>query len=131
MDSLFKKLKNSVHQADHKEVEQMSALNLQRYNDLFTKNAKTVKKLTDLQKYERLYLEADAKYGVLQETKDQVEEEMEVIKRRLEHFDETYKWENKVFKKIAQVLQRAHISPQDAFEEFDESRDGKLDKAEF
>ena len=90
-----------------------------------------MKKLTDLQKYERLYLEADAKYGVLQETKDQVEEEMEVIKRRLEHFDETYKWENKVFKKIAQVLQRAHISPQDAFEEFDESRDGKLDKAEF
>jgi hypothetical protein len=41
------------------------------------------------------------------------------MRRRLEHWDESFKWENKVFNKIAQVLQRAKVSPQAAFEQFD------------
>jgi hypothetical protein len=53
------------------------------------------------------------------------------MRRRLEHWDDSFKWENKVFNKIAQVLQRAKVSPEAAFKQFDEDGNGSLEKAEF
>jgi Ca2+-binding EF-hand superfamily protein len=42
-----------------------------------------------------------------------------------------YKWENSIYQKIANILKRAQVSPVQAFEEFDESKDGHLNKNEF
>jgi hypothetical protein len=52
-----------------------------------------------------------------------LEEEYEIIAARLELKDKIFKWEQSIFKKIAQKLKRLNISPLQAFEAFDENRD--------
>jgi hypothetical protein len=58
--------------------------------------------------------------------KDDAENELEVLKRRLENVDQNFKWETAVFNKIVAILKRYRVSPQQAFEEFDKNKDGKL-----
>ena len=64
----------------------------------------------------------------LQELKDEVEEEHEILKKRLEAFDPVFRWENQVFTKIALIIKRAKISLVQAFEEFDKSKDGNMQR---
>ena len=53
------------------------------------------------------------------------------MRKRLEHWDDSFKWENEIFRKIAQTLMRAKVSPQTAFAEFDDDGSGTLEKPEF
>jgi hypothetical protein len=76
-------------------------------------------------------MEAEEQLRYMQELKDEIEEEHEIVKKRLEAFDPVFRWENQVFSKIALVLKRAKISPMQAFEEFDKSKDGNLQREEF
>ena len=57
---------------------------------------------------------------MIQEEKEALEEEFEIIKKRLEHFDLAFKFENQIYQKIANILNRANVSPLQAFQEFDE-----------
>ena len=65
------------------------------------------------------------------EAKEQIEEELEIIMKRLEHLDPIYKWENSIFAKIGGILKRARVAPLQAFEHFDVNKDGHLSKQEF
>lgn len=57
-------------------------------------------------------MEAEDKLRNLQEFKDDLENELEVITKRLEQVDSNFKWEMAVFNKIVAVLKRVRISPQ-------------------
>jgi chromosome segregation ATPase len=61
-------------------------------------------------------MEAEEKVRELGEMRDDLEEELENLKNRLEKFDDVFRFENLVFGKIATVINRARISPLQAFE---------------
>lgn len=65
------------------------------------------------------------------EAKEQIEEELEIITKRLERLDPIFKWENSIFAKIGSILKRARVAPRQAFEHFDTNGDGLLSKDEF
>lgn len=88
-------------------------------------------KMSKLQTSLRENMEAEEKLKTLQEVKEDIENEYEVVRKRLEIVDPAYKWENAVFNKIVATLKRFRVSPQQAFEEFDINKDGKLTKEEF
>ena len=56
-------------------------------------------------------MEFEERYKNLQELKEEAENEIEIIKKRLEQVDENYRWENAIFNKIVGILKRVKISP--------------------
>ena len=67
----------------------------------------------------------------MQEIIDDAENELEVVRKRLENLDPDFRYETAVFNNIVATLKRARVSPMQAFEEFDKNKDGKLQKEEF
>ena len=57
-------------------------------------------------------MEAEERLKVLMEMKEDLENEYEVVKKRLENIDPHFKWENAVFNKVVAVLKRYKVSPQ-------------------
>jgi hypothetical protein len=57
-------------------------------------------------------MEAEEKLRTLQEMKEDTENELEVISKRLEQVDNNFRWENAIFKKIVTTLKRVRVSPQ-------------------
>lgn len=55
--------------------------------------------------------EAEEKMKAMKDDKEALEEEFEIVKKRLEAFDPLYKWENAIYQKIANMLKRAGVSP--------------------
>jgi hypothetical protein len=84
----------------------------QRNADLIDKNAKMAKKLSESQTLLRKNMEFEERYRNLEELKDEAENELEIIKKRLEQADPNYRWENAIFNKIVVVLKRVKVSPQ-------------------
>jgi hypothetical protein len=52
------------------------------------------KKVSDLQTKVRENLEAEERLRNVQEAKDDMENEFEVVRKRLENVDQQYRWEN-------------------------------------
>lgn len=102
-----------------------------RTNDYIMRNAKLAGDKANLQKKLRENMEAEVNLRSMKEAKEQALEEYDIIKKRLEAFDPVFRFENSVFAKIAKVLLRAKISPEQAFAEFDASKDGNLSRKEF
>lgn len=75
------------------------------------RTGKQAQKVLELQKELRKNEEAHEDIKVLQEEKEALEEEFEIIKKRLEHFDLAFKFENQIYQKIANILNRANVSP--------------------
>lgn len=92
---------------------------------------KALKKVSELEKKVRENAEAQANYASAEEARDQIEEELEIVTKRLENWDAIFKWENQIFAKIAGILKRAKVAPLQAFEHFDVNGDGRLSKKEF
>jgi hypothetical protein len=128
---MFEKLRNSVPKGEYNATCKKLELADQKYNDLVPKNAELIRDRDRLKKEESKFVDAAERYKYLEEEKDEVEQELMTIRRRLEKFDKSFLWENQVFEKIAQVLKRAKISIKATFEEFDENGDGEINKAEF
>jgi len=114
-------------QAANKQLE----IEKQRTTDFTMRFAKLVKEKAALEKKIRVNDESDEKLNIVKEEKEAIEEEFEIIKKRLENLDPMYKWENSIYQKVANILKRAQVSPIQAFEEFDSNGDGVLNKAEF
>lgn len=76
----------------------------QRNADFIDKNSTLVQKTSKLQTQLRKNMEFEEKYKTLAELKDEAENELEIIKKRLESVDQTYKWENAIFNKIVTIL---------------------------
>lgn len=47
----------------------------------------------------------------MKDDKENLEEEFDIIKKRLENFDPLFKFENQIYQKIANILKRANVSP--------------------
>ena len=84
----------------------------------------------ELEKKIRLNDESEERIKLITEQKDALEEEFDIIKKRLENWDNLFKWENSIYQKIANIIKRAQVSPKQAFEHFDQNGDGVLSKAE-
>lgn len=92
---------------------------------------KALQKVSELEKKVRENAEAQANYASAEEAREQIEEELEIITKRLENLDPIFKWENQIFAKIGGILKRAKVAPLQAFEHFDVNGDGRLSKKEF
>lgn len=66
-----------------------------------------------------------------QEAMQDLQNEYEVVRKRLERVDSQYAWENAIFNKVVATLKRHRVSPEQAFQEFDENKDGRLTREEF
>jgi len=128
---LFGKLRLAVPLTEYQSVESENEVLKQKNADFIDRNSKMAEKMAKLQTQLRENMEAQEKLKVLQEVKDDLEGEYEVVRKRLEQVDPAYRWENAVFNKIVATLRRYRVSPQQAFEEFDVNKDGKLTRDEF
>lgn len=128
---LFTKLRLAVPRTEYEAVQNENAVIKQRNADFIDRNSKLAEKVSKLQTQVRENLEAEERMRNLQETKDDLENEYEVVRKRLEQVDPQFKWENAVFNKVVGVLKRHRVSPQQAFDEFDKNKDGKLTRDEF
>lgn len=66
----------------------------QKNADYIERNSKLAKKVSDLQTKVRENLEAEERLRNVQEAKDDMENEFEVVRKRLENVDQQYRWEN-------------------------------------
>jgi predicted RNase H-like nuclease (RuvC/YqgF family) len=66
----------------------------QKNADYIDRNSKLDKKVSDLQTKVRENLEAEERLRNVQEAKDDLENEYEVVRKRLENVDQQYRWEN-------------------------------------
>ena len=116
---------------EYQSVQSENEILKQKNADYIDRNCKMAGKLAKVQTQLRENMEAEEKLKTLQEMKEDVENEYEVLRKRLELIDPGFKWENAVFNKIVATLKRYRVSPQQAFEEFDVNKDGKLTRDEF
>lgn len=79
----------------------------------------------------RSNLEAEEGLKHALEHLSELEQDVEILSKRLEFFDPSYRWENDLFRRIASVLMTSRVSACEAFDHFDSSGDGVLNKTEF
>ena len=130
LHTLFQKLRIAVPISELENTTKKLDVEKQRTSDQIMRNAKLVEQINELQQKNRMNDEAEQKLKLIQEDKESLEEEFDIIRKRLENFDPMFKFENQIYQKIANILKRANVSPLQAFEEFDEDKSGTLDKAE-
>jgi hypothetical protein len=111
MNTLHSKLKLAVPISELEQSTMQLEVAKQKNNDMAINHAKTARTISDLQKKLRGNMEAEETVRELTEIRDECEEELEVLKKRLEAFDPVFRFENSVFTKIATVINRAKISP--------------------
>lgn len=99
--------------------------------DLLLRTAQLDLKVAKLRTEVRKNLEAQERLRELTEIKEQTEDELEMIRSRLEALDPQFKWENEIFGKIVGILTKCKVSPAAAFQEFDVNKDGTLSRDEF
>ena len=130
LHNLFQKLRIAVPISELENTTKKLDVEKQRTSDQIMRNAKLVEQINGLQQRNRMNDEAEEKLKLIQDDKESLEEEFDIIRKRLENFDPMFKFENQIYQKIANILKRANVSPLQAFEEFDEDNSGTLDKAE-
>lgn len=128
---LFAKLRLAVPKSEYQTVQAENEILKLKNADYIDRNSKMAEKVSKLQTQVRENMEADERLKVLQEMKEDLENEYEIVRKRLEQIDPQFKWENAVFNKVVALLKRYKVSPQQAFDEFDVNKDGKLTRSEF
>jgi predicted nuclease with TOPRIM domain len=91
---MFEKLRNSVPKDEYNSMCKNYELAQQKYNDLIPQNKQLIADRTKLKSEERKYMEAEERFKHLEDEKDEVEQELRTIRRRLEKFDKSFLWEN-------------------------------------
>jgi len=67
----------------------------------------------------------------IQDQKNRLASEFRSVKKRLERYDPQFARQNKLFEKMARKLQQQKVSIRQAFDLFDDSGDGQLNRSEF
>ena len=96
---------------EYQSVQSENEILKQKNADYIDRNCKMAGKLAKVQTQLRENMEAEEKLKTLQEMKEDVENEYEVLRKRLELIDPGFKWENAVFNKIVATLKRYRVSP--------------------
>lgn len=111
LNFLFQKLRIAVPISELQAANKQLEIEKQRTSDFTMRIARMAKDKAELEKKVRMNDEADEKMRLLKDEKEQLEEEFEIIKKRLENLDQVFKWENTIYKKVANILKRAQVSP--------------------
>ena len=96
---LFQKLRIAVPISDLQAKNKQLENSTQRVNDMNHRTGKQAQKILELQKQLRKNEEASEDVKVITEEKEALEEEFEIIKKRLEYFDTAFKFENQIITK--------------------------------
>ena len=115
----FEKTSNQMQQYKNKCADLM-----ERCNALTKQNA-------DMQTKMRLFQTAETRLNLYEEMQIDAENELELVKRRLEVVDPEYKWENSIFDRVTQQLKSRKVSPDQLFQYFDKGNKGRLSSGEF
>ena len=128
---LFDKLKEAVPVSEYDEMSrQLNILRLKN-NVLQDKQMQQNTLIMSLQKQQNKNKEDEMDLKLSLDVKRNLEQEIEILTKRLERHDPIFKWENQIFQKIAQIFIRAKVRPDQVFAEFDKNGDGVLQKQEF
>ena len=111
MELIFTRLKEAVPLTSFEEVQQNYQEEKQRNAQLSDRNIRLIDNLNFYKSKERKYLVAEDKIEDLYEEIGDLQDEYDVLKTRLEAKDQSFKWENGIFQKIADKLNRLRISP--------------------
>lgn len=90
----FTKLRLAVPLTEFQSIQSENDILKQKNADYIERNSKLAKKVSDLQTKVRENLEAEERLRNVQEAKDDMENEYEVVRKRLENVDQQYRWEN-------------------------------------
>ena len=88
------KLKLAIPVSEFEIVNKEVALAKQKENDSAIQYAKLASQHAELVKRHRECIEAEVNLRTVQESKEQMQEEYEIVKKRLEHFDPVFKQQN-------------------------------------
>lgn len=88
------KLKLAIPVSEFEIVNKEVALAKQKENDSAIQYAKLASQHAELVKRHREGIEAEVNLRTVQESKEQMQEEYEIVKKRLEHFDPVFKQQN-------------------------------------
>jgi hypothetical protein len=131
LKELYEQLRVAVPLAEYEGVSQELELFKTKNGDLFVRNAELAEKISKLQeKVRSVQTQADESRQI-QDQKDRLASEFKSIRKRLERYDPTYARENRLFERMAKSLKSRKVSIQQAFEAFDDDKDGQLSRPEF
>ena len=131
MKVLFNMQKNSVPEDDYKLVRSKLEVMQEQYADMRVKEANQLKKIAALEINEReLFIKTEENKDLKEELLE-IEVETEIVKKRLEELDPTFKRYQMIFRQIVEVLKSKNVSPLKVFELFDTNRNGKISRIEF
>jgi hypothetical protein len=116
---LFEKLREAVPMKEFDIAQKEVQLSKQRVKDFIMRNAKLATDNANLHAKMRMNMQAEVDLRNVQESKEQLLEEYDILRRRLEFYDPVFKFENQIFNSMAKVIQRARVSLEQAFVEFD------------
>ena len=128
---LYNKFRDAVPLGEYQNISRELFIVKQKFADLMEKWNRFAVVNARLQTKNRELLISGEKLKLYEEIKIDVENELEVIKKRLELVDPLFKWENSVFNKVISVLKLKRVSPRQVFDYFDKDGSGKLSSKEF
>lgn len=131
MQFLLKQVKNSVPNETYEELYCQNTMLRERQAEWIDREIKLEKKLSSFQNMDRDNVEVQDKLRESEQDRVESEEEMTIIKRRLESFDPQFKREQDVLKRIVNHFRKTYTSPEQAFSIFDKNGDGKVSRDEF
>ena len=122
---------NSVPVEDYRLMRSQLEILQEKYSDLRIKEANYLSRIAHLETNERDLFMKNELVRDLKEDIMEGELESEMIKKRLEDLDPTFKKYQMIFKQIVDVMKKKNISPAQVFQMIDKNKDGKLGKIEF
>ena len=131
MKFLYSKFRDAVPLGEYQNVSRELFIVKQKFADLMEKWNRLAVTNSRLLSENRELLTSGEKLKLYEEIKIDVENELEVIKKRLEIVDPSFKWENAIFNKVIAVLKLKRVSPRQVFDYFDKDGNGRLSSREF
>lgn len=128
---LFKQLRNSVAIDKFEQIEHSLEILREKQADWIVREAYLYKRISKLENAERDNYDLTEKMRKQEDLKIEIESELDLVSRRLEVLDPSFKLERAVFKKIVDLLTIRLISPETAFGLFDKNKDGTISRDEF
>lgn len=131
MKFLYSKFRDAVPLGEYQNISRELIIFKQKFADLMERCNRQAVTNGQLQTENRHLLSAGEKLKLYEEIRIDAENELDMVKKRLEIVDPTFKWENAIFNTVIARLKQLRMSPQQAFEIFDKDGNGKLDDREF
>ncbi|CAG9327185.1 unnamed protein product [Blepharisma stoltei] len=128
---LFKQLRQSVQIDRYEAIEHQLDIAQEKLADSIVKEADLYKRLSKYENMERENIQLHEKIRNYDDLKIDMDAELDMVSRRLESYDPSFRLEQAVLRRVVSHLKSKFISPETAFNLFDKNKDGKITKDEF